>query len=132
MNPIPVVAAVILDERNRVLIAQRKQTDSQGGLWEFPGGKLKASETPEQCLIREIKEELGLSITVGNIFSAVNHAYSDKSILLLAYHCRIVGGTIQLKEHQDAKWVKLGELLNFNLSAADIPVAKKLIKEAAQ
>ena len=125
---IPVLAAIIEDETGRVLIAQRKAALSQGELWEFPGGKIRPGESPESCLQREIAEELGLNIEVTSIFAATSFSYSDKHIFLVAYKARLLGGSLHLTDHQDVRWVARRELLSYPLSAADVPIAKKLIE----
>ena len=125
---IPVLAAVIFDSDGRVLIAQRKPKLHQELKWEFPGGKLKPTESPENCLTREIKEELGIKISIQRLFSAVNFSYSEKNIILLAYISKFVSGDFTLSDHQEVRWVPIKQLSNFDLSPADIPIVEKLIK----
>ncbi|RMF60049.1 MAG: 8-oxo-dGTP diphosphatase MutT [Calditrichaeota bacterium] len=125
---IPVVAAIIFNTEKQVLIARRKSTLSNGGKWEFPGGKLHPGEEPEKCIQREIQEELGIRIVAENIFYAVNKIYPTFNLLLLAYHCRYVSGQVQLKDHDEICWVPVSRLLEYDLSEADIEVAKKLMK----
>ena len=88
---IPVLAALIENPKGEFLIARRRSDLSDGGKWEFPGGKLRYSETPEECLRREIKEELGLDIIVRNPFQIINQSYPEKSILLIGYLCNHKG-----------------------------------------
>ncbi len=126
---LPVVAALIFKDRKQILLARRKKNLSQGLKWEFPGGKLKPEETPEFCLQREIKEELGLQIEVGGIFTAVNHQYPDKNILLTAYLAGYISGELSLTDHDRIQWVEPEKLLEYDLSPADIPVAEKLLNE---
>ncbi len=123
---IPVLAALIKNEKGEFLIAQRKTALSNGGKWEFPGGKLLIPETPEECLIREIKEELGFDIIVLNPFQLVNQSYPDRSILLIAYLCRYQGGQLRLRDHDQIAWVSPHLLMNHDLSEPDKPIAKKL------
>jgi 8-oxo-dGTP diphosphatase len=123
---VPVTAAIIQDERGRVLLAQRPAQDRHPLKWEFPGGKLQDRESPEACLRRELEEELGIQVEVGEVFHVVNHAYRDRSILLLAYICRWKGGKIHLREHKAHEWVEPERLLEFDLTEADLPVARKL------
>lgn len=124
---VPVLAAIILNHDSRVLLAQRKPGKSNALKWEFPGGKLKAGESPESCLAREIEEELGLKISVNKIFSAVNYTYPHASILLLAYSAELTGGRISLNDHVNIQWVPIEKLITFDLSPADIPVVEKLM-----
>ncbi|GBF34075.1 hypothetical protein DCCM_3187 [Desulfocucumis palustris] len=123
-----VTAALILDN-DRVLLAQRKSGAQQSLKWEFPGGKLEAGETPEECLAREIKEELDIDIQVKEIFTAVAHSYGDRNILLLAYLCRRTGGTPSPRDCNDFQWVSLNSLLKYDLAEADLPIAIKLMGE---
>lgn len=124
----PVLAGVIFNEHRRVLLAQRKSGLSREMKWEFPGGKLKIGESPEDCLRREIAEELGINITVKRIFCAVNHSYPDRKILLLAYLCQFASGEFKLSDHRDIHWVAINEILDWELSEADIPIAEKLVQ----
>lgn len=126
---IPVLAAIIFNDRGEVLLAQRKSGLSQALKWEFPGGKLKPRETPENCLKREIKEELGMEIRIDRIFHAVNHSYSDKNILLIAYQAALVREGSLRTDHQTVHWCRIFDLLKYDLSEADIPIARKLLEE---
>ena len=123
---IPVLAAIIYNSNNEILIAKRKAHKSNGGLWEFPGGKLEDGETPEACLRREILEELGLEISVEKIFHAVPYQYEHIRILLLAYFCKFKTGELRLTDHDEIRWVKLCGLPDFEYSPADIPIVQKL------
>ena len=125
---IPVTAAILIHE-GKILIAQREEGLSQGGKWEFPGGKVRPDESPEECLCREIKEELGLDIDVGDIFHVVHHRYPNKSILLLAYLCRWNGGKIALREHKACRWVNRYALEHLQFADADIDIVKKLLSK---
>ncbi|MFZ5644300.1 MAG: 8-oxo-dGTP diphosphatase MutT [Bacillota bacterium] len=122
MNTIIVIAAVI-ENRGSVLITQRKKDVSQGLKWEFPGGKLEDGEAPEECIVREIKEELNIEIEVNRIIKAVNHRYSERNILLLAYLCRQVGGVPMTLDCESFSWVPVRELMKYDLAEADIPIA---------
>jgi 8-oxo-dGTP diphosphatase len=128
-NPIvPVLAAIILNHDGSVLLAQRKPDKTNALKWEFPGGKLKPHESPENCLAREIEEELGISIAVRQLFSAVNYQYPHGNILLLVYFAELVSGRINLIDHADVRWVPILKLTNFDLSPADIPIVEKLME----
>ncbi|MFO7706933.1 MAG: (deoxy)nucleoside triphosphate pyrophosphohydrolase [Desulfobacterales bacterium] len=120
------VAAAILVDSGRVLIARRRDGARRGGLWEFPGGKLLAGETPEQCLAREIREELGVDISVGGFLGESVHAYPDQTVRLLAYRSRLTGGSITLNDHAEMAWVKAGELDRYAFCPADVVLVKML------
>jgi len=126
---IPVLAAIIRNASGQILLAQRKPGQSNALKWEFPGGKLKAEESPEACLRREINEELGIEIEVEHPFAIVNYAYPDRQILLLGYLCRYIKGEMRLQDHTEVRWIGVSELLNYDLSPADVPIAQKLVKE---
>ena len=126
---LPVLAAIIVNNQNQVLIARRKQQLRNGGKWEFPGGKLQHNESPEECLKREIKEEMGVDISVVRPFHLVNYpSKQDLSILLIGYICKLEGGDFHLKDHSEACWVNITNLSSFNLSEPDIPIADHLKK----
>jgi len=120
------VTAAILIKDNQILIARRKATDDQGGKWEFPGGKIKADETPRKGLIREMKEEFGISISVGEFFGESIYRYEHGTIKLLAYRTSWVEGQFALNAHADYRWVDPSQLDDFDFTAADIPFVKKL------
>ena len=116
---INVVAAVIQNEEGKILIAQRNLKKSQGGLWEFPGGKIEPNETKEEAIIREIKEEMDIDIETKKFIDQKIFNYPDKDINLIAIECKQIKGDIKLNEHEDFKWVNKNELKNFNFAPAD-------------
>ena len=120
------VAAAIILNNDKVLIAQRKGGTNMEFKWEFPGGKLEGDETPEQCLIREIKEELDMVIEPVEIYKTVRHKYKDKDILLLAYICRFMKGEGRPVECNDFKWVHKEQLNNYDYTLADVSIVEKL------
>ncbi len=122
---IQVCAAVII-QGQKVFIAQRKKDSHQGGLWEFPGGKIEKGETPQECLQRELLEELSVTAKIGRFIGASNYEYPEKSICLSAYLVSIKEKPV-LKEHQDFAWVFYGDLGNYPLAPADKPIAKAVI-----
>ncbi len=122
---IQVCAAVIVQDQ-KVFIAQRKKDSHQGGLWEFPGGKLEKGETPHECLKRELLEELSVKAEIGSFIGASTYEYPEKSICLSAYFVSIKDKPV-LKEHEALAWVFYSELLNYPLAPADRPIAKALI-----
>lgn len=122
------VAAAILVHADRVLIARRRNGARRGGLWEFPGGKIRTGESPEQCLRREIQEELGVDIAVGDFLGESVYAYPDQTVRLLAYLCRLTGGSMMLNDHAQIAWTAAGELDRYVFCPADITLVE-LLKE---
>lgn len=123
---INVVAAIIKNGEGKILITQRNFKKSQGGLWEFPGGKIEKGETREEAIIREIKEELTIEINVESYLGEKVFEYPEKSINLIALNCRVKSGNIYLTEHEEARWVEKEELNSFEFAPADIFIVKKL------
>ena len=123
---INVVAAVIKDENEKILITQRNLKKSQGGLWEFPGGKIEPNETRENAIVREIKEELDIDIEVKSYLSEKVFNYPEKDINLIALECKKVSGDIKLLEHEDYKWVSKNELNNFQFAPADLFIIENI------
>jgi mutator protein MutT len=127
MNPkrIEVSAALIFRE-GRLLVTQRHAKSHLGGLWEFPGGKREADETFEQCLIREIREELGVEISVGELFAEISHDYSEKSVHLKFFLCKLRSGEPQPLDCAAVKWIEKPELAAHEFPAADARLLEKL------
>lgn len=123
---INVVAAVIKDENGKILITQRNLQKDQGGLWEFPGGKIEPNETREDAIIREIKEELDIDIKADNYLEEKVFNYPEKDINLIALKCSKINGKIKLLEHEDYRWVDNSELEKFEFAPADIFIVEKL------
>ena len=123
---INVVAAIIKNGEGKILITQRNLKKSQGGLWEFPGGKIEKGETREEAIIREIKEELTIEINVESYLGEKVFEYPEKSINLIALNCRVKSGNIYLTVHEEARWVEKEELNSFEFAPADIFIVKKL------
>jgi len=115
---IEVCCAIIVDEI-KILAVQRGPESSHPWLWEFPGGKVHSDETPEQCIIREIEEELTLKIDILNHLEAVEFDYGTKQIRLIPYVCQIVSGEIILTEHTAMRWFCLDEWETIDWSGAD-------------
>lgn len=120
-----VTAAIILKD-NKVLIARRAPDERMAGKWEFPGGKIERGETPQQCLSREIREELDVSVEVLDFFGESIYRYEHGEIRLLAYFCRWISGGFSLHVHSSIKWVGKDELSSFDFAPADIPLVDKL------
>ena len=113
-----VVAALIWDGP-RFMICQRPAHKARGLLWEFVGGKTEPGETLEEALIRECREELDITVSVGGIFTQVVHEYPDILIRLTLFHCTIAQGTPSLLEHHDLKWILPQEIPDFDFCPAD-------------
>jgi len=120
------VSAALIFRGGKVLITQRNAKSHLGGLWEFPGGKLEPNETAEQCLVREIREELGIEIAVGELFEEISHAYADKAVHLKFFVCKLISGKLQALDCAAFKWVEKAELAEFEFPAADARLLEKL------
>jgi 8-oxo-dGTP diphosphatase len=128
--PIVLVAAcALVDPDGRVLLAQRPQGKSMAGLWEFPGGKVEAGETPESCLIRELHEELGINTQAACLapLTFASHSYENFHLLMPLFVCRRYQGTPNGKEGQALKWVRPRSLRDYPMPPADEPLIPVLI-----
>ena len=125
-----VVAAALIDADGRVLIARRPEGKQLAGLWEFPGGKLDPNESPEQALVRELREELGVDACVSCLqpLAFASHSYGDFHLLMPLYVCRRWDGFVAPAEGQAIKWVRLRELRNYPMPPADAPLISPLIE----
>src|SRR3954471_21651652 len=119
-----VVACALVDADRRVLLAQRPQGKALAGLWEFPGGKVEAGERPEETLIRELAEELGIEVQEDCLapLRFASHAYSDFHLLMPLYICRRWDGLVQAREGQALKWVRPRDMTGFPMPPADEPL----------
>jgi 8-oxo-dGTP diphosphatase len=119
-----VVAVALVDVDGRVLIAQRPEGKSLAGLWEFPGGKVEPGERPEEALIRELKEELGIDVCLTCLapFSFASHPYEKFHLLMPLYLCRTWVGEITPREGQQIKWVRASRLADYPMPPADLPL----------
>ena len=124
-------AGVIMDRRGRVLIAQRRTQDMLGGLWEFPGGKKEPEETMPECITRELREELGIEVKVGELVTVVHHAYSHFTMELHAHRGRVVKGRPRAIECADCAWVLPDELREYPMGRADQHIVAALLQEDA-
>jgi 8-oxo-dGTP diphosphatase len=124
-NCIEVSAALIFRD-GKLLITQRHAQSHLGGLWEFPGGKREAGETFEQCLVREIREELGVEVSVGELFEEISHDYPEKSVHLKFFICELLSGEPQPLDCAAVKWADKNELANFEFPAADVQLIERL------
>ena len=120
MKSIEVVAAIILEDKN-VLVTQRGYGEFEG-LWEFPGGKIETSESHYEALVREIKEELLIDITVDKYLCTVQYDYPNFHLTMHCYLCQLTGGEITLLEHEVARWLSKGELYSVEWLPADVGI----------
>lgn len=127
MHTIHVVAAII-KSNNRIFATQRAHGSFAGG-WEFPGGKIEPGETPEEALVREIREELDTEIAVGELFETVEYDYPTFHLSMRCYWCSVVSGELELKEHAAARWLSKEELFDVAWLPADIELIKKIQEE---
>lgn len=122
-----VVAALIRDNENRILICQRPKNKARGLLWEFVGGKVESGETKEDAIIRECKEELNVTLCVERVFTQVTHEYSDVTVHLTLFEARIIKGEIEKIEHNDIKWVTEDELRGYDFCPADVQIINEIL-----
>ena len=120
------VSAALIFRGGKLLITQRHAGAHLGGLWEFPGGKREAGETFEQCLVREIREELGVEISVGELFEEIAHDYPEKSVHLKFFAGTLLNGEPQPLDCADIRWVSREELSDFKFPAADVQLLARL------
>ena len=123
-----VVAALIWDE-NKFLICQRPLNKTRALQWEFVGGKTEEGEAKEAALIRECKEELDITVSVGDVFYEVDHEYPDIFIHLTLFNCTIAQGEIKMLEHNDIKWITPGEIPLYEFCPADKDILEKIMSE---
>jgi 8-oxo-dGTP diphosphatase len=123
-----VAACALIDADGRVLIAQRPQGKSMAGLWEFPGGKVEPGERPEQSLIRELREELGIAVKEECLapLTFASHLYPDFYLLMPLYVCRRWNGIVEAREQQALKWVRPNDLRKYPMPPADEPLIPHL------
>lgn len=120
------VACAIIVNGEKVLVVQRSSTMPHPLKWEFPGGKLRPGENPEGCIIREIREELGVEISTEQLYPSVKYAYDEYIVKLIPFVCRISRGDISLAEHVSCRWVDYSELDQIDWLEADRGVVELL------
>ena len=123
-----VIACALVDDDGRVLIARRPPGAAMAGMWEFPGGKLEKGETPEQCIIRELEEELGIKVKAPCLapLTFASHEYDDFHLLMPLYGARRWQGVPRAREGQKLAWAKLADLRNYEMPPADQPLVAML------
>jgi 8-oxo-dGTP diphosphatase len=121
------VVCAIICKGDRFLACRRKQGKVRGGKWEFPGGKIKTGESPEEAIGRELLEELSVHVAVEGVLGAVVHHYPDVSIELIAMKCKIEEGEIRLTDHDEFRWISLQELKSVDFSEADCGIVDKML-----
>ena len=123
-----VVAVALLDPDNRILLAQRPEGKAMAGLWEFPGGKIEAGETPETALIRELHEELGIVVKAPCLapFTFASHSYDSFHLMMPLYLCRRWEGIVQPREGQALRWVRIAKMADLPMPPADVPLVAML------
>ena len=120
------VAAALIRRGDRFLICQRPAHKARGLLWEFVGGKVESGETPEQALVRECREELGVDTEADDIFADLVHEYPDLTIRLTLFNTRIVAGEPRKLEHNDIRWIRADEIDRYEFCPADEEILKRL------
>ena len=126
------VVAALIWEKNRFLICKRPAHKARGLLWEFVGGKVEPGETKEQALIRECREELDITLSVGELFTEVTHIYPDITVHLSLFHAAIAEGTPQMIEHCDLRWITPAQIGEFDFCPADVEILERIVKEYGQ
>ncbi|WP_438990170.1 8-oxo-dGTP diphosphatase MutT [Lentibacter sp.] len=124
MKLVLVSAVALFDKDNRILLAQRPEGKSMAGLWEFPGGKIETGETPEDALVRELHEELGIETWNSCLapLTFASHSYDDFHLLMPLFACRKWNGIVTPREGQELSWVHVSKLRDYPMPAADIPL----------
>ncbi len=125
------VVAALIWKGSQFMICQRPAHKARGLLWEFVGGKVESGETKEQALVRECREELAVTVQVGEVFMEVTHEYPDLTVHLTLFHASIQEGTPQLLEHNDIRWITVEEIDQYPFCPADEVILERLKEEGA-
>ncbi len=120
------VVAALIRRDDKFMICQRPQNKSRGLLWEFVGGKVESGETMEQALVRECREELGITVEVGTRFMEVTHEYPDITVHLTLFNATVNQGTPRLIEHNDLRWITADEIRNYEFCPADEEIVERI------
>ena len=122
------VVAALIWQGDKFMICQRPAHKARGLLWEFVGGKVEPGETPEEALVRECREELDITLSVGDVFMEVDHVYPDITVHLVLFNAVIASGTPKMLEHNDIRWIHPSEIDNFLFCPADADILAKIKK----
>ena len=120
------VVASLIEKEGKYLVAERPPGSWMEGYWEFPGGKIEKDEDPRAALAREVEEEIGIAIEVGEVEEILFHSYPDRSVVLLFFHCRCVGGEPEPKIGQTLAWASPAQLRGMKFLPADVPLLRRL------
>ena len=123
------VAAALIWDGDRFMICQRPRTKTRALEWEFVGGKAEPGETLKETLVRECREELGVTVAPGEIFMELDHVYPDTTIHLTLFHAVIAAGTVQMLEHNDIRWITPAEIDGYEFCPADAEILEKIKRE---
>lgn len=123
------VVAALIQDGDKILICQRPKNKARALLWEFVGGKVEKGESREQALIRECKEELNITLAVGDVFMEVTHAYPDITVHLTLFNAAIASGVPEKIEHNDIKWVTKNQLIEYEFCPADQAILEEIINK---
>ena len=123
------VVAALIWQGEKFMICQRPAHKARGLLWEFVGGKVEAGETPQEALIRECREEIGVLLSVGDVFMDVTHEYPDFTVHLTLFHATIAEGEPQMLEHNDIQWITPEEIPNYDFCPADVEILDRIMQE---
>ncbi len=131
-RPITEVVAALIWQGERFMICQRPAHKARGLLWEFVGGKVEPGETKEQALIRECREELAVTLSVGAVFTDVTHEYPDLTVHLTLFNATIAEGVPQMLEHNDIQWITAGEIGEYEFCPADVEILAKITERYSE
>ena len=131
MSTIDVVAGIIQREDGKILLARRKPGSHLAGYWEFPGGKIEDGESPEECLERELREELGIITKTGAFVAESVYDYGKKTVRLMAYFVQYRGDEFVLDSHDRVEWVHLSEVDDYQLAPADMPLLQYILSDCS-
>jgi 8-oxo-dGTP diphosphatase len=121
------VVTALIEKEGKILIARRKKEDSLKGKWEFPGGKVEEDETPEEALKREIREELGIEVRIGDMRATTTYDYGHMTVELMVYQVYPLAGEMTLIDHEEFRWVPPAELGSYDFPDANVPIIRKLM-----
>ena len=122
---------IVRDQRGKILIDRRRSTGEMGGFWEFPGGKIEPNETIKECIKRELKEELGIEVSVGESLTTIEYQYPKFQVTLFVHYCQHLKGVPQTIECEEIRWVDLWELDEYAFPEANYEIIN-LLKSSAQ